>query len=231
MTLFATLFAFSIPMALYHIHEYVVPLVIFTALFGFRWKVGMWGNLLSLGAVLFAFLIAIGWWENLAYLLAQQVPLLLFVADSIAFYTIFVVALLILDLATRSFSTVKVRYADMVEKVGNGVALFLLSVALCVTYSFAYHDLGPVGENPGVQLTAGEKNPLTFQALRFLSAGNLGAFIPEQVSRFDHNGDFRELHLKRRQALMFNMLDNADEGAIRGIQGNDTQVGKIKWRE
>jgi len=221
-----TLFAFSIPMALYHIYGWAVPIVIFTALFGLRWKVGMWGNLLSLGAVLFAFLIAVGWWENLAYFLAQQAPLLLFVADCIAFFTIFLVALLILDLATRSLSSVKVKYADMVEKVGNGVALFLLSTAVYLVYLFGSTDLGAVGYDHNTQV--GE-DTVTISALRFLSAGNLSGFM--EVNQFDGRGDFRELHLKRRQALMLNMLDNADEGAIRGIQGNDTQVGKIKWRE
>ena len=227
-----SLFALSIPMVLYHIHEYAVPLVILATLYGFRWKVGMWGNLLSLGAVLFSFLIAIGWWESLAFFLAQQVPQLVYVADAVAFFAIFLVALLFLDLATRSMSTVKVKYAEMVENIGNGVALFLLSSALYVTYSFAYHDLGPIGENPGTQLSEGAKNPLTFQALRLLSGGgNLGAFIENNRKQFDGRGDLRELHLKRRQALMLNMLENADGGPIRGIQGPESLDSKIKWRE
>ena len=221
-----TLFAFSIPMALYSTYVCAVPITIFLAMFGFRWKVGMWGNILSLGAVLFSFLLAIGWWENLAFLLAKNVPQLLFVGDCVAFFTIFVVSLLILDLATRSLSTVKVKYAEMVEKVGNGVALFLLSTALYSVYLFGSDDLGAVGEHHNVQL---KEDSTVISALRFLSAGNLAGFT--QVSQFDSTGDFRQLHLQRRQALMFKMLDRKDEGPIQGILGNDTLVTKIKWRE
>ena len=224
-----TLFAVSIPTVLYHIHEYAVPLAIFAAMFGFRWKIGMWGNIISLGVILFAFLIAVGWWQNLAFFLVEKAPQLLYIADCVAFLTIFVVALSILDLATRSMSTVKVKYADMVENIGNGVALFLLSTALCITYSFAYHDLGPVGENPDVQLTAGQKNPLSFQALRLLSAGNLSGFT--KTNRFDSGGDFRDLHLKRRQALMSVAIENAEENPWRKIAGPDTLDSKIQWRE
>jgi len=221
-----TLFAFSIPMALYYSYQVAVPIVIFAALLGLRWKVGMWGNILSLGAVLFAFLIAVGWWENLAFLLGTNVPQMLFVADCIAFFAIFLVALLILDFATRSFSSVKVKYADMVEKVGNGVALFLLAVAVYAVYLFGSDDLGTVGEYHTVQAKG---DSVTISALRMLSAGNLSGFI--EVNQFDGRGDFRELSLKRRQALMSNMLDKASEGAIHGIQGDDKLVEKIKWRE
>ena len=218
-------------MALYHIHEYAVPLIILAAFYGFRWQVGMWGNILSLGAVLLSFLIAIGWWESLAYLLATNVPQMLFLADCIAFFVIFVVALSILDLATRCMSSVKVKYVDMVENIGNGVVLFLLSAAVYTTYSFAYHDLGPIGENPDVTLTEGQKNPLSYQALRLLSAGNLAGF--SNVSAFDKDDhsagkSLRELHLKRRQALMLNAMENNGGNPWSKVAGSDTLAEKIK---
>ena len=228
-----TLFAFSIPLALYQIHDYVVPLIIFGALYGFRWKLGMWSNLLTLGAVLFSFLIAIGWWESLAYFLAQQVPQLVYLADCIAFWTIFLVALSILDLITRYMSSIKVKYADVVENAGNGAALFLLATSLCITYSFAYHDLGPVGENHDVELKEGAKNPLTFQALRLLSIGNLSGFTQTNIFDGDHDTgkSLRERHLKRRQALMLNMIEEAESGPVRGILGGESLNPDIKWRE
>jgi len=222
----------QIPLWLYYSHDYVVPLIIFAALYGLRWKIGMWGNLISLGAVLFSFLIAIGWWESLAYFLAQQVPRMVYLADSVAFWTIFVVSLSLIDLATRFMSRVKVKYADMVEHIGNGVALFLLATSICITYSFAYHDLGPIGENHDVQLTEGQKNPLTFQALRMLSGqwGNLGAFVERNQNQFDGRGDLRELQLKRRQALMLNMIEKADDGVIQGLLGDESLNSGIQWR-
>ena len=224
-----TLFAFSIPMALYHIYGWMVPIVILAALFGLRWKVGMWGNLLSVGAVLLSFLIAVGWWEYLAYFLAKQAPMTLFVADCVAFFTIFVIALSILDLATRQMSTVKVKYAEMVENIGNGVALFLLFLAVYGVFLFGSEDLGAVGERPGVSHRG---NSVAITALRVLSAGNLSGFT--QVNQFDGGGDFRALHLQRRQALMHNMVQHnqgEDKKPIQGLQGTDAQVEKIKWRE
>jgi len=223
----------KVPLYLYYSHDVVVPLIVFGALYGLRWKVGMWGNLISLGAVLFSFLIAIGWWESLAYFLAQQVPRMVYLADCVAFWTIFVVSLSLLDLATRFMSKVKVKYTDMVENIGNGVALFLLATSICITYSFAYHDLGPVGENHDFQLTEGQKNPLTFTALRMLSIGNLAGFT--QVNRFDGIHDpgksLRERQLKRRQALMLNMIEKADDGPIQGILGDESLNSGIQWRE
>ena len=213
-------------MLLYHSYQLAVPLAILGALYGFRWKVGMWGNCISLGAVLFSFLIAIGWWENLAYFLAQQFPQWLFIVDCASFFVIFIVALAILDHATRSMSTVKVKYADMVENIGNGIAIFLLSAALYGVYLFGAEDLGMVGEYHDVQ-PKGDSMAIT--ALRILSAGNLSGFT--QVNQFDDRGDFRKVHLLRRQALMLNMLDNANEGPIRGIQGPETLDSRIKWRE
>jgi len=213
-------------MALYYAYGVAVPLVILATLYGFRWKVGMWGNFLSLGAVCFAFLIAVGWWESLAYFIAQQAPAMLFVADCIAFFVIFLVALLILDTATRNLSKVKVKYPDMVEKIGNGVVLFLLSLILYNVYLFGADDLATVGERHDADLKG---DTIAVAALRILSAGNLSGFT--QVSQFDSRGDFLKLHQQRRQLLMLNMLENGAEGPIRGIQGSDTHLGKIKWRE
>ena len=214
------LFAVSIPEVLFIIYGWAVPVVILAALCGFRWKAGMWGNLLSLATVMFAFLIAAGWWEDLAFLLATKVPAMLFFADCIAFWTIFVVALLILDIATRFASSVKVKYADTVESVGNGVALFLLFAAVYGTFLFA-EDLSPVGEYHNAPQ---QGDSITIQVLRILSGGNLSGFT--QVTRFDNDGKFRSLHLQRKQALMLNML-----GENGSPQGSESQADKLKRRE
>ena len=216
-------------MVLYHIYGWVVPIIIFAALFGLRWKVGMWGNILSLGAVLLSFLIAASFWESLAYLLGTNVPQMLFVADCVAFFTIFLISLLILDFATRCMSAVKVKYADQVEKIGNGVALFLLASALYMTYLFGSVDLGTVGEHHDAQARG---DSITIGALRILSAGNLGAFNQDNVRQFDARGEFRDLHLKRRQALMHTMLQSGEgDWPWQRILGTDSQAEQIRWRE
>ena len=218
-----TLFALAdIPNILHLIYGYAVPVVIFAALYGLRWKVGMWGNCLSLGAVLFSTLIAIGWWEDVAELLAKQVPVILFLVDCIAFWVLFIVSLLILDTATRFMSTIKVKYNETVENVGNGIALFLLSLALFQVHTLANYHFGMVGEHP--QVTAadveGAMTNATIKMFSILSTGNLAAFTGE--TEFDERGNLRELHLLRRQAIMLNWMGEnkemrADEGLIENM--------------
>jgi hypothetical protein len=203
-----TLFAVSIPMVLYHIYGYAIPIVILAALYGFRWKVGMWGNCVTLGVALLSALIAIGWWEDVASLLAQQVPAMLFIVDCVAFWTLFIVSLLILDTATRFMSSVKVKYSDIgictVENVGNGVALFLLFLVLFGVHSFASGHMGMVGEHPDVAVSENAMMKMTISLLNGLSTGNLSGF--SQVNEFDAGGTLRDKHLQRRQALMSNAL-------------------------
>lgn len=208
-------------MIMWHIYGYAVPVVILAVMFGLRWKVGMWGNCLSLGAVLFSFLIAAGWWEDLAYFLSKQMPAMLFLADGIAFWLIFVVSLLFLDGLTRFASTVKVKYTDMVESIGNGVVLFFLFVALYGTYLFA-EELGPIGDRSGVTLSS--RDNIATPALRILSAGNLSGFT--KVNQFDASGNFRKLHLQRRQAIMANVLSK--EGAFAALQSPSGNFSSMK---
>jgi len=209
-----TLFAVSIPMVLYHIYGYAIPIVILAALYGFRWKVGMWGNCITLGAVLFSAMIAVGWWEDAASFLAQQVPAMLFIVDCVAFWTLFIISLLILDTATRSMSTIKVKYNDTVENVGNGIALFLLFSVLFGVHTFANGHLGMVGENSDVTVSENSMMNVTINLLTGLSTGNLSGF--SQVNEFDAGGTLREKHLQRRQALMSNALSK--EGSWQQMQ-------------
>ena len=196
-----------IPLILYNIYGYAIPIVILAALYGFRWKAGMWGNCVSLGCVLFSALIAFGWWEDVAHLLASQVPAILYIVDCIAFWTLFIVSFLILDAATRSMSTVKVKYNDTVENVGNGIALFLLSLAVFGVHTIANGHLGMVGEHSSASVNESAGMNVTMNLLTGLSKGNLAGFTKE--SEFDAGGSFRQKHMQRRKALMNNAKDSA----------------------
>ena len=211
-------------MVMWHIYVWVVPIVILAVLYGFRWKAGLWSNSLTLGTILFSILVAVGWWESLAYLIATSAPLLLFFADSVAIWTIFLVTFALLDLTTRFMSTIKVKYVDIVENVGNGIVLFMLFLALYGFFRFA-EELGPVGEHaPPTIDTSGDS--MAVKVFRILSDGNLSGFT--QVNQFDDSGEFRALHLQRRQALMYNMMSDQEKSAIYGLQGKDEQVEKLK---
>jgi signal transduction histidine kinase len=180
----------------------------------------MWGNVLSLGCVLFSFLVAVGWYEDVAELLAQQAPVMLFLADGLAFWVIFVLTLGILDTITRNISTIKVKYAEQVENYGNGVVLFLLSAAIYLIFLFG-EEIGPVGENFGVDAPG---DSVVIQMLRILSAGNLSAF--DGGNQFDGSGNHRKLHLQRRQALMYNAMTNA--GVLDSLLADEGDVDRMK---
>jgi len=202
MTLLATFFAFSVPQTMYVIYGYAVPLVIFAAVFGFRWKVGMWGNFISLGAVLFSALVAFGWWEDVAEQIAKLHPPILFLADCLAIWLLFLITLLVIDGATRFMSKVKVKYNDTIENVGNGIALFLLCTALFQFHLFANGHFGMVGEHYDKEFSSGAATNITANLLGILSTGNLAGFTRQQ--EFDEKGDnnLLKLHHQRRQAIM-----------------------------
>jgi len=210
----------SIPTVLWYAYGYAVPVVILSVLYGLRWKAGLWSNCLSLGAILFSVLVAVGWWESLAYLLAMQIPQALFFADCVAIWALFLVTFVLLDLAMRFLSPIKVKYADPVEPIGNGIVLFLIFLALYGFFLFA-EELGPVGEHANATPPG---DSVAIQMFRMLSAGNLEGFTGG--NQFDSDGKFRELHLKRRQALMLNMMSS--EGAIAGLQGTDKMAQDLK---
>jgi len=219
-----TLFAITVPEVLYEIYKYAVPPVILAVLFGFRWKAGLWGNALSLGAVLFSALIAVGWWEDAAQLLAGLYPPILFMADCIAFWLLFLLSLLILDTATRFLSSVKVKFNNTVENVGNAIILLHLFSVLFQVHTFANGHLGMVGEHYAdrnktpitVENNPNVSNPYaSINLISLLSTGNLSGF--SQVQEFDENGMLLERHLQRRQAIMNGMQGQgekmlADEG-------------------
>ena len=185
----------TIPQILYQCYVFGVPLSLAAAIFGFRWKEGLWGNLVALVCVLFSALLACGWWEDLACFFANQVPRMLFFADTIAFWAIFIVSLLILSEITRMVSRVQVKFAEPVEKAGNGLALALLFFAVYGVFLFA-GDLEPVGYPEDASRGNGS---VQISLLRILSAGNLSSFT--NPTQFDRNENFRQNHLKRQQAI------------------------------
>jgi hypothetical protein len=135
----------QIPGILYVCYGYAIPLVIYLALYGLRWNEGLWGNFLALGCVMFSILIAVGWWEDLAQLFALKLPSWMFYMDCFAIWLIFIVSLFILDSITRSLSRVSVFYGEQIEKIGNGVVLFLLGTTIYIFFLFT-ENLSPVGD-------------------------------------------------------------------------------------
>jgi len=179
----------------------------------------MWGNCLTYGAVAFSALIALGWWEDVAYLLAKQVPMLLFLVDNISIWVLFLVSLLILDTATRYLSTVKVKFNVYVENIGN---FFVIGSICDVLHRFtiiANLHLGMVGAHYSEPISNIPTINGSIMAVRVLSEGNLSGFT--QVNSFHQTEDFLRLHLQRRQAIMLNWQgDSGSMQADEGLIGN-----------
>lgn len=189
---------------LYMFFQYGVPLAAVGALFGFRWREGLWGNTLSTMAVLFSFLIAVGWWESLTILLVGQVEQMLYFADFLMFWVIFLVSLAIFNEITLLLSRVKVKFADPVEKAGNFVSLAVLSAVLLGGYMFSL-DLSTIGEEADASTPP---DSVQVKVLQVLSEGSLASFTEPQA----FPASFRSDHLRRKKALMEQVKDK--EGKV-----------------
>ncbi len=183
-----------------------VPLAILCALFGFRWREGLWGNTISAFCVVFSVFIAVAWWETLAATLSNAMPSGLFLWDLISIWAILLLCLAIFSELTRALSRIKVQFAIPIEAVGNVVSLAVLFVLVYGFFLFTM-DLAPIGATNTEQAPADSK---AIQAFRLLSKGTLEAFVNPHP--FDAHGEFRRDHLLRRQALMRNA--EAKDGSL-----------------
>lgn len=181
---------------LYYIFLFGVPLAVAAALYGIRWKEGFWGNIVAVPAVVFSMLVAIGWWESLAVFLCDKFNSILFVADFISLWGLFLISLLIIGEVTRALSRVKVKFAPPIEAGGNACALTLL-FALLMGFFYFSCDLAPIywpnDDAPPMDDSA------QIQCFRMITGGNLGSFT--EPRQFDDTGSFRRRHHQRREAL------------------------------
>lgn len=176
-----------------------VPLAVAAAIYGTRWKEGLWGNALSAMAILFAWIIAIGWYESVAIMLCERVPAVFFLADFLSFWSLFLVSLLVIGEVTRTLSRVKVFFGDPIEKVGNGFVLTIILALVLGIYYFAL-DMSPIGEY--ADATAPSEDTVQLKVIRMLTGGNLSSFT--EAKEFDEDGGFRRNHFLRKQALTEN---------------------------
>ena len=175
-----------------------VPLAILAAVFGFRWREGLWGNTVSAFCVLFSIFFAIAWWETVAALLCQASVSMLFLSDLVAIWLIFLVSLALLHELARALSRVKVLFLLPIESVGNFLALCVLYILLLNFFLFTV-DLAPIGANKEEETSKGSFLIATCQ---LLSKGTLEAFVEPHL--FDPHGELRTDHLQRRKELMKN---------------------------
>ena len=184
-----------------------VPIALLAAIFGFRWREGLWGNAIASFCVLFSILLAVAWWESFAVLLCQGVPSMLYASDMVAIWIIFLASLAILCEITRALSRVKVLFLLPIEGIGNFVALAMLFLLMYNFFLFTF-DLSPIGAEKDEQTKA---DSILIGAFRAFSIGTLEAF--DDPHQFDEAGTFREDHLLRRKELM--KMAEGKEGTVR----------------
>ena len=182
---------------LYQCFVFGVPLSVAASLYGLRWQEGFWGNAVAVPMTLFSILIAVSWWEPVAALMVGQMAGMLYVADFIAIWVLFLIPFALMNEITRLLSVVKVKFADPIEKAGNGVAITLV-FALLMGFFYFTLDLSPRGEEANDSPPSGDT--VQVQMLRILTAGNLSSYFNPQ--QFDKDSQHRKVHFQRRQALL-----------------------------
>ncbi|MDR2172175.1 MAG: hypothetical protein LBP59_18675 [Planctomycetaceae bacterium] len=179
------------------IYDLGIPLAVIAALFGMRWKEKLWGNILTMFSVFFSMLIAVNWFEPLAQFATEKNAGMLFVADFLFLWLLFIVAFSIMNEMTRLLSRVNVLFPIPVENAGNFITISIILYLIWGFFSFSL-DLAPLGEPAGVKVAS--TNTSQIAIFRQLSAGNLSAFGEKRP--FDEYGEFRTDHLLRRKALL-----------------------------
>ncbi|MDR2344755.1 MAG: hypothetical protein LBE18_01690 [Planctomycetaceae bacterium] len=174
-----------------------VPIGLFAALYGMRWRERFWGNIITVFVVFFSTLIAVNWFEPLAHWVTGQSAGTLFIADYLFIWLLFIVSFCILNEITRVLSRVNVKFPVPVENAGNFI---MITILLCMIWSFYTFSLNvaPLGETGGVELVGGDSTQI--KIFRQLSSGNLSTFGNKHI--FDEYGEFRQDHLLRRKALL-----------------------------
>src|SRR5215469_10041530 len=110
----------SLESVLHQVFIYGVPIAIYVGILGFRWREGLWSNILAFFAVLFSIFFAVGWWEWLACFLSTNVSSGgLFFWDYVAIWLIYIASLAIIDSIARGISRAKVKFPIPVENIGN----------------------------------------------------------------------------------------------------------------
>jgi len=188
----------SVEGILYQVFLYGVPVAIYVGVIGFRWREGLWSNILAFFAVLFSIFFAIGWWEWLAEFLAQNVyGGGLFFWDYAAIWLIYMVSFVIIDTLSRSISRTKVKFPIPVENSGNALLLVVLATMIYLFFLFTV-DLSPIGEKKDA--VRPDKPALLSDICRTLSKNNLQSFYNPQT--FDADGKMNVRHFERRVELM-----------------------------
>jgi hypothetical protein len=179
------------------IYDVGVPLALVIGLYGMRWGERFWGNVITGFIIFFSTLIAVNWYEPLAELVTQQSAGVLFIADYLFLWVLFIVSFSIMNEITRGLSRVNVKFPIPIENAGNFIAITVILCMIWSFYSFSL-NLAPLGETASVNISQGDSTQIML--FRQLSSGSLSVFGENHP--FDEYGDFRKDHLLRKQALL-----------------------------
>ncbi|MDR1959825.1 MAG: CvpA family protein [Planctomycetaceae bacterium] len=183
--------------------------------FGYRWKEGLWGNILVAFNMMFSTIFTLNYWEVAAKMLAKSVPAGLFFWDAVAFAVLFIVTFIILTIITDKLSRVVVAFPPLVERIGNGLVLGFITGMMILPLYFVFLEISPVAPIPVA--SAREKKETDraervgfypedvffYGPYRFMSSGSLSCL--KGTNSFDPDKDFVVRHTCRR-CMMFKNL-------------------------
>lgn len=185
--------------------------------FGYRWKEGLWGNIVLAFNFLFAMLIAVNYWEPISKKLCDSAPIGLFFWDGVAFTVLFIVTFIVFILITNKITKVIVVFPLQVERTGNAIVLGFIMGCLFLPLYFFFGHIGPVAPQPVVMAReqkdvdrfnrSGVSPEKTFllSPYKFMSKGSLRGL--KTTNTFNANDDFMERHLNRRCMFFKNLWE------------------------
>lgn len=178
-------------------------IVIVVACLGFLYSEGMWNNGLRFINVVLAALLATNFWEPLANLAENKIhPKFTFFWDYLALWGLFALFMVILQLATRQLSEVKVRFLRIVDQIGGSAFAVLTGYVMICFITMSIH-LAPLGEKAFFDGFDPERAALLGlypdrQWLAFMEWVSKGAYATSPPQVFDPEHRFIPKYRQRR---------------------------------
>ncbi len=190
---------------------WLVWLLIIAACIGFLYNEGLWSNVIRLINVVTAALLAMNFFEPLARWLAGAAQSFTYFWDFIAIWSIFGLAILVMNEITNRVSQVQVKFLKIVDQIGGGVVALLIGwIMICFTATTLH--MAPLVREPFGGAFAPEKRAADSLSPEMLWLGftqkvSMGAFVPltagdsYEKGAFDPKGEFLPRYASRRARL------------------------------
>lgn len=180
--------------------------VILLACVGFLYPEGMWSNAIRLVNVIVSGLLATNFFEPLARLFESKIHAsFMFFWDYLAFWALFAVSMIVLQLLTRTISEVKVRFLKLADMIGSGAFAAVAGyVMVCIVVTSMH--LAPLGRTfffdgfDPIQSKFLGMHP-DYQWLSFVNWLSRGPYATNPENQFDPTRRYVPKYAERRDLV------------------------------